>query len=125
MDSSIQDTFNGNNEHLKASIKALINLNDDNALVPHGIGGHARGLLAAAYHRLSDNGTPSVSRAPANCYIEQLTQIAQSPVWDGNLIGKHTRDELVKAGLVGRWGGWNFLTEEGIKYAINLHILSA
>lgn len=50
---SIKDTFNGDNEHLRASIKALINLNDDDALVPHGIGGHARELLASSYHRIS------------------------------------------------------------------------
>lgn len=60
-----------------------------------------------------------------NGTIDQLIQLAKGPVWDGNLIGKTCRDELFKAGLVGRWGGWNFLTEEGIKYAVNLHILTA
>lgn len=60
-----------------------------------------------------------------NSRIEQLIQIAKSPVWDGNLISKHDRDELVKADLVGRWGGWNFLTASGISYAVNLRILSA
>lgn len=60
-----------------------------------------------------------------NSRIDQLSQLAKGPVWDGNLISKHDRDELFKAGLVGRWGGWNFLTEEGIKYAVTLHILAA
>ena len=60
-----------------------------------------------------------------NARIDQLGQLAKAPVWDGNLISKHDRDELVKAGLVGRWGGWNFLTEEGIKYAVNLNLLRA
>lgn len=50
--SAIRDEFCGDNKHLKDSIKALISLSDDNALVPHGIGGHARNLLAACYHRL-------------------------------------------------------------------------
>lgn len=49
----IEDTFNGDNEHLRSSIKALINLSDDGALVPHGLGGHARELLASSYHHIS------------------------------------------------------------------------
>ena len=48
----IIDDFRGDNAHLKLSIQAIISLSDDNALVPHGIGGHARALLASAYHRL-------------------------------------------------------------------------
>ena len=48
----IEDNFNGDNEKLKESIGALIRLNDKDALTPHGIGGHARGLLAACYSRL-------------------------------------------------------------------------
>ena len=51
-DKPIRAEFRGNNKHLKACIKALIGLSDDNALTPHGIGGHARALLAACYHRL-------------------------------------------------------------------------
>jgi hypothetical protein len=60
-----------------------------------------------------------------NGKIDQLSQLAKGPVWDGNIIGKTERDELFKAGLVGRWGGWNFLTEEGIKYAVNLSLLKS
>lgn len=52
-DEKIQDTFNGDNEHLRSCIKALIQLNDDGCLVPHGIGGHARALLASSYHRIA------------------------------------------------------------------------
>jgi hypothetical protein len=48
----IRDTFRGDNKLLSESIKALIELNDSNALMPHGIGGHARTLLASCYHRL-------------------------------------------------------------------------
>jgi hypothetical protein len=51
----IEDTFNGDTAHLCRCIEALIRLNDDDALAPHGIGGHARNLLAAAYHRLRQN----------------------------------------------------------------------
>lgn len=48
------DTFNGDTAHLRQSIEALIALDAEGALVPHGIGGHARTLLTAAYHRLAD-----------------------------------------------------------------------
>lgn len=52
----IEDEFRGDNSALRASIKALIEFNDEGAIVPHGIGGHARALLAAAYHRLPKRG---------------------------------------------------------------------
>lgn len=48
----IADEFRADNAHLRESIKALIGLNDSGSLTPHGIGGHARSLLAACYHRL-------------------------------------------------------------------------
>lgn len=50
---NIKDEFRGDSVSLRASILALIQLDDANALVPHGIGGHARSLLASAYHRLA------------------------------------------------------------------------
>lgn len=52
MKKPINDEFRGDTEHLRASIKALIEMEDDGVLVPHGIGGHARALLASSYHRL-------------------------------------------------------------------------
>lgn len=44
--------YAGNLQTHRLSIRALIELSDDGALVPHGLGGHARNMLAAAYHRL-------------------------------------------------------------------------
>lgn len=44
--------------------------------------------------------------------LEQLKQLAQ-PVWDGNVISKSTRSELVEIGLVSRWNGLNFCTQDG------------
>ena len=58
----INDQFRGDNAHLRRSIKALIELNDDGALVPHGVGGHARALLAAAYHRIPEPDAGSYDR---------------------------------------------------------------
>ncbi len=49
----LTDEFRGDDAHLIRSIEALIELNDEGALVPHGIGGHARALLSAAAVRLA------------------------------------------------------------------------
>lgn len=49
----IKDEFQGDNQSLRESIQALIALNDKEILIPHGIGGTARSLLSACYHRLS------------------------------------------------------------------------
>lgn len=46
------DDFNGDNAALCRSIEALLSLDAAGALVPHGLGGHARGLLSAAFVRL-------------------------------------------------------------------------
>jgi len=48
----ILDDFRGDNAHLCRCIEAEINLSDRNALVPHGLGGNARALLAAALRRI-------------------------------------------------------------------------
>ena len=50
--SKIKDEFRGDDAHLCQSIKALIELSDDGILSTQ-LGGHARNLLAASYHRLS------------------------------------------------------------------------
>lgn len=50
----LTDTFQGDTPHLIASIKALLDLDARGALVPHGVGGHARTLLASAATRLLD-----------------------------------------------------------------------
>lgn len=53
------DDFNGDDAHLVRSIVALIELDAKGVLVPHGIGGHARGLLSAAGVRLATNAAPA------------------------------------------------------------------
>lgn len=57
--------------------------------------------------------------------IEQLAQIARGPVWDGNLIGKTTRDILFDAGLIDRTRGWNFLSRKGVEICLTLGLLEA
>lgn len=56
-----RDTFRGDTTCLVQSIIALLELDADGALVPHGIGGHARALLSAAASRLA---APTTKPAP-------------------------------------------------------------
>jgi len=44
-------------------------------------------------------------------------------VWDGDLISKSDRDELVKAGYVDRHEGWQFLTRSGVEVAVALGLV--
>ena len=62
----IKDTFRGNDAKLLRSIEALLALDADGALVPHGIGTHARDLLSAAYVRLDTLG--KVAQTAADYY---------------------------------------------------------
>lgn len=58
-----------------------------------------------------------LSDQPLVAQLQQLT----SMTWDGDLIGKSIRDELVKNNLVQRFpGGWNLITEKGVEYLENL-----
>ncbi len=55
--------------------------------------------------------------------IEQL-QLLCLLTWDGNLISKQSRDELVKAGLAQRFeGGFNLITPKGVQYLCDLRLL--
>jgi hypothetical protein len=55
--------------------------------------------------------------------IEQLQNLCLL-TWDGNLISKSDRDELVKAGLACRIeGGYNLITQKGIQYLRDLRLL--
>lgn len=47
-------------------------------------------------------------------FQEQLSQLITA-TWDGNLISKHDRDELVIDGYVCRGSGFNVVTPKGIK----------
>lgn len=79
---------------------------------PHYLDGHITDAYKAAvsaagftYYELSDQ--------PRIAQLQQLTHLT----FDGDLIGKSMRDELVKDGLAQRVnGGWNIITSEGIKY---------
>ena len=55
--------------------------------------------------------------------IEQL-QLLCMLTWDGNLIAKGYRDDLVKAGLAQKFeGGFNLITPKGVQYLCDLRLL--
>ena len=45
--------------------------------------------------------------------IDTLLQIAEKPIWDGNLVSKSDRSEFVRLGWVDRCQGWNIITNAG------------
>ena len=45
--------------------------------------------------------------------LEALWQLRMT-VWDGYVISKSIRDDLVRQGLVDRLNGWQFITREGM-----------
>ncbi|MDR8077819.1 hypothetical protein KPA96_19375 [Burkholderia cenocepacia] len=67
------DDFHGDDAALVRNIKALIDLNDSGALVPHGIGGHARGMLSAAAVRLTSRET--LTAAARDVLAERRRQV--------------------------------------------------
>lgn len=59
------------------------------------------------------------SKLPMMAQLQQLTHLT----WDGDLMSKADRNQLVTSGLVQRINGWNIITLEGIKHLEELKIL--
>lgn len=96
----LTDDFRGNTPALIRSIEALISLSDEGALVPHGIGGHARGLLSAAAVRLA---APS-----ADARNGEAVALAQEMRWRDVSVEKPTQAQqvlFVRNGKV-HFGAW-------------------
>lgn len=73
----IHDDFRGDDAALIRSSEAMINLSDRKALVPHGLGGSARALLAAFIVRMrarmnvvADGAPPGFALAGYFCYTD-------------------------------------------------------
>jgi hypothetical protein len=85
--------------------------------------------MAAAQSTSGDSlvGAPGMSNSnvhsSSNGRLDVLRQIVSGPVWDGHIISKTDRDELVGAGIATRSCGFNIITEKGIEYALNLGLL--
>jgi hypothetical protein len=57
-----------------------------------------------------------VNKHPVSSFYDQLMQL-MFLTWDGDLISKSDRDQLVKKGLAVRFGnGWNIITETGVAF---------
>ena len=56
-------------------------------------------------------------------YLEQLQQLAKRVVWDGDLISKSARSALILEGMAGRWNGFNFITEKGIRHLVSTGLM--
>lgn len=57
-----------------------------------------------------------------NSRLEQLVQLLRV-TWDGDLISKSDRDELIKVEYCSKCEGWNYITYEGIKALIKIGAL--
>lgn len=79
----MNDTFRGDNAQMIRSIEALLSLDAAGALVPHGIGGHARELLESAAVRLA------AAAAPVEC---RASQLPSGWVCDGKACDRCTRN---------------------------------
>ena len=54
--------------------------------------------------------------------IEQLMQLTSCTL-DRDLISKVDRDALVRIGLVNSGYGWNWISNRGVEYLVNLCLL--
>lgn len=62
-------------------------------------------------------------KSRAHTRLDQLGQLL-TVTWDGSLLSKASRDELVSAGYAYTLNGWNSITENGIILLVNLGYLS-
>lgn len=61
---------------------------------------------------------PSVSELSPAAIGVMGQLFVHGPTWDGNIITKVGRSELVKAGLATHAHGWAWLTEDGLVAAL-------
>jgi hypothetical protein len=61
---------------------------------------------------------PSLSPTQVECLMQ-----LRNATWDGNLISKNARGELVAKGLVTRFNGWQIVTQEGLAVLDTLGML--
>ena len=55
--------------------------------------------------------------------LEQLIQIAETPIWDGDLISKDATARLSNKYLVCKAHGFNIITAKGIEYLSDLDLI--
>lgn len=55
--------------------------------------------------------------------IDQLLQLFCGVTWDGDLLDKTSRSELIKAGLAEKEDGYNLITRKGVRYLYRLGVV--
>lgn len=78
------DNFNGSNAKLCGSIDALLSLDAAGALVPHGIGGHARTLLESAATRIRALESLRGGGALTDTYVQEVPDKCDRIIWRGH-----------------------------------------
>jgi hypothetical protein len=87
---AIKDEFNGDTAHLCESIEALLWFDDQNALVPHPLGGHAKALLSAAYVRLK-------ATTPGHLELEAAIEAILPHVWGARSTRRERAIKIIDA----------------------------
>ncbi|WP_334029003.1 hypothetical protein [Burkholderia orbicola] len=95
----LTDDFRGDDAALVRNIQALIDLSDSGALVPHGIGGHARGMLSAAAVRLT-------SREPLTTAARDVLAERRRQVEVEGFTPEHDDDEYLDGELAAAGGSY-------------------
>lgn len=54
--------------------------------------------------------------------LDALVQLTRA-VWDGCLLSKQARSDLIDMGLVTKWNGWQVITREGLAVLETLKML--
>ena len=100
------DTFAGDDAALIECIEALIELNDDGKLVPHGIGGHARKMLAAAAVRLSAGVTDPIANFRQKLRQGEAAGEAEAVVTVEAVCSNRPRPTVARSGKHGGGQWW-------------------
>ncbi|SFB50782.1 hypothetical protein [Delftia tsuruhatensis] len=98
------DEFRGDTPSLVRNIIALLEFDAEGALVPHGIGGHARGLLSAAAARLA--AAPQAPAAPGGDEREAFEAWIKKDGGDLSTFGSGQNRHYNNSGVDNAWTGW-------------------
>lgn len=55
------------------------------------------------------------------CKLQARNIYEEGSVWDGDLLSKTARDDLVKQGHVHKYNGYNVLTPAGVEWVRNVY----
>lgn len=106
------DNFRGDNAALIRNAKALLDLDADGALFPHGIGGHARGIIEAFVARFAAQSADAVDAKPSAAQPDEAAERAAFEAWiakdcgDLSTFGSGRNIHYHNSAVNNAWGGW-------------------